>query len=107
MFLLIAVALLVAVPSPWNAVGFVACLVLFGGEVIFWNRKVRSRRAVAGAETLVGQSASVVTACLPDGQVRLAGEIWEAHSKDGAEKGDAVVVTGHDGLTLLVERSAQ
>jgi membrane-bound serine protease (ClpP class) len=106
MFLLVAVALLVALPSPWNAVGFVACLVLFGGEVIFWNRTVRARRAVAGAEALVGQTASVVTACLPDGQVRLAGEIWEAHSEDGAEQGENVVVTGRDGLTLLVERSA-
>ena len=106
MFLLLAVALLVALPSPWNAVGFVACLVLFGGEVVFWNRKVRARRAVAGAETLVGQTASVVTACLPDGQVRLAGEIWEAHSEEGAEQGETVVVTGRDGLTLLVERSA-
>ena len=101
MFLLVAVALLVVLPSPWNAVGFVACVFLFGGEVIFWNRTVRARRAAAGAETLVGQTASVVTACLPDGQVRLAGEIWDAHSEDGAEQGEAVVVTGRDGLTLL------
>ena len=106
MFLLLAVALLIALPSPWNAVGFVACLVLFGGEVVFWNRKVRGRRATAGAETLIGQTGSVVVACLPDGQVRLAGEIWEAHSEDGAEKGETVVVTGRDGLKLLVERSA-
>ena len=48
----------------------------------------------------------MVTACLPDGQVRLAGEIWEAHSEDGAEQGETVVVTGRDGLKLLVERSA-
>ena len=106
MFLLLAVALLIALPSPWNAVGFVACLVLFGGEVVFWNRKVRGRRATAGAETLIGQRGSVVVACLPDGQVRLAGEIWEAHSEDGAEQGETVVVTGRDGLKLLVERSA-
>ena len=106
MFLLVAVALLVALPSPWNAIGFVACLVLFGGEVVVWNRTVRARRAATGAETLLGQTASVVTACLPDGQVRLAGEIWEAHSDDGAEQGETVVVTGRDGLKLLVERSA-
>ena len=106
MFLLLAVALLVALPSPWNALGFVACLVLFGGEVVFWNRTVRGRRASAGAETLVGQTGSVVAACLPEGQVRLAGEIWEARSNEGAEQGETVVVTGRDGLTLLVERAA-
>ncbi len=107
MFLLVALALLVVVPSPWNAVGFVVCLVLFGGEVVFWNRKVRGRRATSGAETLIGQTASVVVACLPEGQVRLAGEIWEARSDEGAEQGETVVVTGRDGLTLLVERSAR
>ena len=64
MFLFVALALLVVLPSPWNALGFVACLLLFGGEVVYWNRTVRGRRASAGAETLVGQTGSVVTACL-------------------------------------------
>jgi membrane-bound serine protease (ClpP class) len=107
MFLLVALLLLIVLPSPWSALGFVACLALFGGEVVFWNRTVRGRRATVGAQTLVGETASVVTACLPDGQVRLGGEIWEARSHEGAEEGEAVVVIGRDGLTLLVERSAQ
>jgi|SRR5215216_2981480 len=107
MFLLVALVLLVVLPSPWNALGFVACLLLFGGEVVFWNRTVRARRAAVGAETLIGKTALVVSACLPEGQVRFAGEIWEARSHEGAEQGEMVVVTGRDGLTLLVERSAQ
>jgi membrane-bound serine protease (ClpP class) len=107
MFLLLALLLLVVLPSPWNALGLVACLLLFGGEVVYWNRTVRGRRAATGAENLVGQTASVVSACLPEGQVRLAGEIWEARSQGGAERGETVVVSGRDGLTLLVERSGQ
>jgi membrane protein implicated in regulation of membrane protease activity len=106
MFLLAALVSLVVLPSPWNALGFVVCLVLFGGEVVFWHRTVRERRAKAGAETLVGQTASVVAACRPEGQVRLAGELWGARSREGAERGETVVVIGRDGLTLLVERSA-
>jgi membrane-bound serine protease (ClpP class) len=105
MFLLLALAVLLVLSSPWNAIGFVACLLLFGGEVVLWNRTVRRRRATAGAETLVGQTASVVAECRPEGQVRLAGEIWEARSEEGAEQGETVVVTGRDGLALLVERS--
>lgn len=107
MFLLVALILLLVLPSPWNVLGLVASLLLFGGEVIYWNRTVRGRRAAAGAENLVGQTASVVSACLPEGQVRLAGEIWEARSHEGAERGETVVVSGRDGLTLLVERTAQ
>jgi membrane-bound serine protease (ClpP class) len=107
MFLLVALVLVVVLPSPWNALGFVVCLLLFGGEVVYWHRTMRERRATAGAETLIGQTASVVAACRPEGQVRLAGEIWAARSQEGAERGETVIVIGRDGLTLLVERSAQ
>ena len=51
MFLLAALVSLVVPPSPWNALGFVVCLALFGGEVVFWHRTVRERRAKGGAET--------------------------------------------------------
>lgn len=105
MFLGVALVLLLVLPSPWSYVGFGIGLVLFAGEVVFWNRTVRHRRAQTGAETLIGQTATVVTACRPDGQVRLRGEIWEAHCDEGADPGDAVLVAGHDGLRLVVERS--
>jgi hypothetical protein len=72
MFLLAALVLVVVLPSPWNALGFVVCLLLFGGEVVYWHRTMRERRATAGAETLIGQTASVVASCRPEGQVRLA-----------------------------------
>jgi membrane-bound serine protease (ClpP class) len=43
-----------------------------------------------------------VAECRPAGQVRLDGEIWEARCDEGADRGDTVVVTGRDGLTLVV-----
>lgn len=105
MFFLLAVGLLVVLPSPWRFVGFLICLVLFAGEIVFWNRKVRGRRVEVGAETLIGRTGTVVTACRPDGQVRLKGEIWEARCDEGADRGDEVVVTAQDGLRLLVTRT--
>ena len=104
MFLGLALVLLLVLPSPWNSVGFVIGLVLFAGEVVFWNRTVRHRRAQTGADTLIGRTATVITACRPDGQVRLLGEIWEAHCDEGADPGDSVVVAAHDELKLVVER---
>ena len=106
MFLGLALVLLLVLPSPWNSVGFVIGLVLFAGEVVFWNRTVRQRRAQTGADTLIGQIATVITACRPDGQVRLLGEIWEAHCEEGADPGDSVMVAAHDELKLVVERPA-
>jgi membrane-bound serine protease (ClpP class) len=73
------------------------------GESLFLLRWSRRRRAVTGAEALIGRTANVVTRCRPDGQVRIAGELWRAHSSRGADPGDDVVVRGVDGLTLFVD----
>jgi membrane-bound serine protease (ClpP class) len=104
-FFFVALLLLLLLPSPWNVVGFVAGLVAFGGEVVFWNRRVRGKKVATGADTFIGESAVVVSACRPDGQVRLRGEVWNARCATGADTGDDVFVTGRDGLTLVVERA--
>jgi membrane-bound ClpP family serine protease len=104
MFLIVGLVLVFALPSPWNVVGPACCLALFIGEIGFWDRTVRRHRAQVGAETLIGRPATVVTPCRPDGQVRVAGEIWEARCREGADQGDTVVVVERDDLRLLVER---
>ena len=103
MFLILGIVLLIFLPSPWNLVAFTVCLVLFFGELLFWNRTMRGRRKVVGAETLVGQEAEVIAPCRPTGQVRIGGEIWEARCDAGADTGDTVRVVEVRGLTLLVE----
>ena len=107
MFLLVAFVLLVVLPSPWDLVGFALGLVLFGCELTYWHRRVRGRRAVVGAHTLIGESGTVVSACRPTGQVRVSGEIWAASCEPGADPGDTVVVVGRHDLTLIVERTAR
>jgi membrane protein implicated in regulation of membrane protease activity len=102
-FLILALVLLLLVPSPWNFIGFFASLVLFLGELAFWSRSMRGRRKAVGAETLIGAQAAVLEPCRPVGQVRVGGEIWQARSEAGADPGDTVSVVGLDGLTLLVE----
>jgi len=103
-FLLVALALLIVLPSPWRYVGFGVCFILFVGEVFFWNTRVRGRRAQVGVQTLIGQRAIAASALRPDGQVRVAGEIWHARCPDGADEGDTVTVIAREKLTLVVER---
>lgn len=103
MFLLLAIALLVVLPSPWGFIGFGIALVCFAGEVVFWQRKVRGRSSVVGAHTLIGEVGHVVSPCRPTGQVRVAGEIWAAECESGADLGETVSVVGRRDLTLLVE----
>ena len=105
MLLLTAIVLAVFfLPMPWNVV--VLALGLFGevGEAMFGIWYSRRRRAVTGAESMIGGSAKVIEACRPNGRVSFKGEIWEAACDEGAEIGERVRIKAVDGLRLEVER---
>jgi membrane protein implicated in regulation of membrane protease activity len=104
--IILAIALLLLLPSPWSFVGFFVVFGLWLVELGLWNRTVKHRRKAVGAQTLIGKDAVVSTPCRPVGQVRLDGEIWEARCDAGASPGDRVRVTSRDGLTLVVEAAA-
>ena len=106
MFFLLAIGLLIVLPSPWNAVAFLVCLVLGCFEGVYWWRRMRGNPVEAGAETLIGKQASVVVACRPVGQVAVAGERWEARCDAGADVGDVVTVVSRSDLQLIVEPRA-
>ena len=106
MFFLLAIGLLLVLPSPWGLTAFFVCLVLGCLEGGYWWRRLRGNPAEVGAETLIGKRASVVVACRPVGQVAVAGERWEARCDVGADVGDIVTVVGRDGLLLVVEPAA-
>jgi len=105
MLLLAGIILVFLLPSPWNVVALLVSIPLFLAELGLWNRTVRGNRRQVGTETLIGLTATVVTACHPSGQVRLRGETWEARCEQGADPGDEVVVRALDGLVLVVERT--
>jgi membrane protein implicated in regulation of membrane protease activity len=104
--IILAFILLFLLPSPWNLIGFLVALPLWFIELFAWNRTVRHKRRVVGAQTLIGKDATVTEPCRPSGQVRLNGEIWGARCDEGADPGDTVRVVGRDNLTLVVERAA-
>ena len=96
--------------AGWMVTGAYGFVILFGEFVVAWkmNRAadrdpslVRNsdigRRAVVSEAFVAGNGRSV-------GRIELSGERWQACSKEGRlfAVGDAVVVTGREGLTLLV-----
>jgi membrane-bound serine protease (ClpP class) len=100
MLLLGAILLAIFVlPSPWGLLAVVAGGLIDLTESLALLRWSRRRRAVTGAEALVGQKAIVRTPT----QVRVAGELWEARSDRPLRPGDEVVVRAVDGLTLVVQ----
>jgi membrane protein implicated in regulation of membrane protease activity len=87
------------VPWPWGIVTVLAGGLLDIAESVVLVRWSRRRRAVTGAEALIGRTAVVATPT----QVRVAGELWEARADQALVVGDAVVVRAVDGLILRVE----
>ena len=106
MLLITGLVLLFVLPTPWNVIVLLACLLLWLGEVgVIW-RFARNKKVQTGAQTMIGRTATVIAPCKPLGQVRLAGEseIWRARCAEGAEQGETVTIVGIDQLTLIVER---
>src|SRR5436309_826935 len=89
MLIVVGIVLLFVLPAPWNWICFGAGLLLGAGEVFLWNRKVRGLPVRAGAETLIGESAVVVTPGRTDGQVELRGAVWAARSETELPAGAA------------------
>ncbi len=87
------------VPWPWGIATVLGGGVLDIAESLVLLRWSRRRRAMTGAEALVGRTAVVSSPT----QVRVAGELWEARSERELVPGDEVVVRALDGLTLLVD----
>jgi membrane protein implicated in regulation of membrane protease activity len=105
MFFVLALLLLIFLPSPWNLVGALVSLILFVLEVGYWQRRMRAHKVQTGVENLVGATGEVTTTLSPRGQIRVHGELWEARSATPVEPGARVRVVAVDGLTLEVERA--
>jgi membrane protein implicated in regulation of membrane protease activity len=104
MGLVVAILLaLFVLDPPWNWIAVGAGATWELAETVVLVRWSQRRRAAVGAETLIGRRATVVAECMPDGQVRVAGELWGARCRAGASPGDEVVVLAIEGLTLDVE----
>jgi membrane protein implicated in regulation of membrane protease activity len=103
---LFLIGLLLAVfvlPSPWGLVAVVVGGVLDIAETglfLWWSRR---KRASVGVETLVGKTGVASTELWPEGQVRIAGEIWKARCEGGCDAGTQIVVRSVEGLTLVVD----
>jgi membrane protein implicated in regulation of membrane protease activity len=101
MLLVLAVAAAIfLVPAPWNVVLVVGAAVVEGLEVWFFRWWTRRRRPVVGVEALIGETATVTGS----GQVRVAGELWQARSGRPLAAGERVVIRAVEpDLTLRVE----
>jgi membrane-bound serine protease (ClpP class) len=102
LFISILLALFV-LPAPWGLVAVAVGAMLEIAETalfLWWSNR---RKATVGVESMVGKRGVVVNDLWPEGQIKVAGELWRARCEGGCESGTDVVIRGVDGLTLVVE----
>ena len=98
----VAIILAFFAPWPWNLVAVLTGLGVETVELTWGLRLARRWRPRTGAEAMIGQTAEVVAACHPIGQVRVLGELLEARCDQGADVGESVRIERLEGLTLVV-----
>jgi membrane-bound ClpP family serine protease len=91
------------VPDGWTIPVIVLAAALEATETAFtfwWSRRAAPK---VGPETLIGSTGRAVTACRPDGTIRVRGEVWRARCEAGVDAHDEVRVVDRDQLLLIVE----
>jgi membrane-bound serine protease (ClpP class) len=88
--------------SPWVAI---AISVAFGGITVFLVRlavRARRRKALIGADAMVGCKATAMEPLAPEGHVLVEGEIWRAVAEEPLPKGASLRVASHQQMLLKV-----
>jgi len=81
----------------------------FGAITVFLVRlavRARKRKALIGADAMVGCSATAMEALAPQGHVLVEGEIWRAVASAPIAAGAPLRVVGHEQMLLRVEPAA-
>jgi membrane-bound serine protease (ClpP class) len=95
--------------TPGMAIGLplIAGIATVGGLVIlaiaFLGARSQRRPVVTGERVMVGQTAEAVESFNERGQVRYAGELWNAHTATPLTVGQQVRIVKVEGLGLWVE----
>jgi membrane protein implicated in regulation of membrane protease activity len=105
--LTVSIVLAFFLPWPWKGLVVLGGLAIEAAELTWGFRLARRWRPQTGAEAMVGKTAKVVSPCRPKGQVRVAGELWEAVCEEGADPGETVTIERVEDLTLAVTRDGR
>ena len=95
----------VHIPLP----GLIALMVAWGAYSVITYRigsRALRRKPLVGLPHMVGSKGKVVSPLVPEGLVRIKGELWMAETEDNnIGIGEQVTVVGQDGLKLIVRKA--
>jgi membrane-bound ClpP family serine protease len=90
------------VPAPWGQLLVGGALLWEIVENLAWVWYSMRTPPAIGREAMIGLPVTAVSACVPEGWVRLGGERWKARCSEGAGAGGSLVVEAVDRITRLI-----
>ena len=104
---ILGIAVFWLMPVGFAIPGYLVILLLCG--LVYWATiRAMRKRPVTGRESLVGDTARVVSELGPEDRVQYEveaqGALWSANSPDVLKRGKTVHIMAVDGLTLTVRR---
>ena len=88
--------------------GLIALMAAWGAVAVITYRmgsRALRRKPLDDATAMLGSEGKVVSPLVPEGMVRIKGELWRAKSASGRmDTGEEVTVVGQDRLKLIVRK---
>jgi len=86
-------------------IGVMVAWVAFAVTLFVFTTRTLKRQILVGLPTMIGSKGKVASPLVPEGLVKIRGELWGATSTaENIGKGEEVEVVGEDGLKLVVRR---
>ncbi len=86
----------------WGLAILMVALLLYSCFTYRMGRQVLLMKPMVSPESIIDSEGTVATPLDPKGYVRVKGELWKASAGLKLEVGDEIVVTGIDGIKLIV-----
>lgn len=87
-------------------IGVMVAWAAFAVALFIFTTRTLKKQVVVGLPTMIGGRGKVASSLVPEGLVRIKGELWGATSAEGdVDTGEEVEVVAEDGLKLVVRRT--
>ena len=89
----------------WGLIALMAAWSAYAVITYRMGSRALRRKLLDGATAMLGSEGKVVSPLVPEGMVRIKGELWRAKSASGRmDTGEEVTVVGQDRLKLIVRK---
>jgi membrane-bound serine protease (ClpP class) len=87
-------------------VGVMAAWGIFSIWLFLFTTRALKKQTTVGLPSMVGAKGKAAGSLNPEGMVKIRGELWSAVAEQGnIAAGEEIIVTGENGLKLLVRKS--